>query len=574
MKILNLKIENILSIESADIDFGESGLVLVEGFDFDTGRANGAGKSAIFNALAFGIYDKVPRKITKSEIVRKGCKSGSSTVTINTSSGVYKVKRSRPIAVEFYKDDELIDITQEEFESKIGLSYSQFLTTMYNAQDSSERFISLNDRAKKDFLLKIMNLGSFNLYKKNITEKLKTLSQKKEILETRLEGFKSNIGIYKSQLVDVASIDSEIESLNLKINDLNDTLPALAAVSKPDTSKYDPIEAQIRDKYNAIQSARVMKSNKSTELNRLINLKHSKPDTECPVCSSDLNIINGKAHKVDNNNAADDQINILSKEIKSLEDQISKSEELDALRLKVNERKNEDEREYNSAQLSIVQTNNNINNIKQNILALEFNKNKNQEIKLKMKEILDNVKPLTDEIKTTTEEIELLETVGMFFDPSGAPAYIMDSIVDAFNDSVTDHINNIWPNASYSLQTYKENKDKSITSKFSETLMINGKPTSIGSLSGGELRALSLAIDFAIVDVLNGKFSINLNPIILDEPFNGLDTAGKEMVIELLEKISIDKEIWVVDHASEAQSLFNRTVKVEKKAGISRIKLQ
>ena len=101
--------------------------------------------------------------------------------------------------------------------------------------------------------------------------------------------------------------------------------------------------------------------------------------------------------------------------------------------------------------------------------------------------------------------------------------------------------------------------------------MINGKSTSIGSLSGGELRALSLATDFAIVDVLSSKFSLDLNPIILDEPFNGLDSAGKEMVIELLETISNEKEIWVVDHASEAKSLFNRTIRVEKRNGISKI---
>jgi len=165
----------------------------------------------------------------------------------------------------------------------------------------------------------------------------------------------------------------------------------------------------------------------------------------------------------------------------------------------------------------------------------------------------------------------MLETIGLFFDPTGAPAYIMDGIVDSFNDSVTDYINYIWPNASYSLQTFKENKDKTISTKFSESLMINGKDTSIGSLSGGELRALSLAIDFAVVDILKNKFSTDLNPIILDEPFNGLDTAGKEMVIELLEKLAVDKEIWIVDHSSESKSMFDRTVRVEKRNGISSI---
>ena len=74
-----------------------------------------------------------------------------------------------------------------------------------------------------------------------------------------------------------------------------------------------------------------------------------------------------------------------------------------------------------------------------------------------------------------------------------------------------------------------------------------------------------------MINILNSKFSIDLNPIVLDEPFNGLDTMGKEMIIELLEKLAIDKEIWVIDHSSESKAMFDRTVRVEKRNGISNI---
>ena len=153
--------------------------------------------------------------------------------------------------------------------------------------------------------------------------------------------------------------------------------------------------------------------------------------------------------------------------------------------------------------------------------------------------------------------------------PTGAPAYIMDSIVDSFNEIVSDHISLVWPNASYSLQSYKENKSGDVTAKFSETLVINGKQRSIGSLSGGEQRALSLSIDFAIIDILSQQFGIPMNPIIMDEPFEGLDATGREIVIELLNKLSDDRQIWVVDHASEAKSMFSDIVRIEKQNGIS-----
>ena len=154
MKILKLEINNILSIEKATVHFQDSGLVLIEGIDHDTGRCNGAGKSAIFNSLSFALFDKIPRKITKSEILRKNSKSGYSLVDIQMNDGVLSVKRSRPGSVSFYFDNVALDITQEEFEKKIGLNYDQFLLTMYSAQDTTDRFINLNDSNVAKYFIK------------------------------------------------------------------------------------------------------------------------------------------------------------------------------------------------------------------------------------------------------------------------------------------------------------------------------------------------------------------------------------------------------------------------------------
>ena len=119
MRILSLEVSNILSIETASISFQDNGLILVEGYNYDTGRANGAGKTAIFNCLAFALYDKIPRKITASEILRRGSKSGSTTVSVLCGEDVWEVKRSRPKGVQFSKNGTQQDITQEEFELKI-----------------------------------------------------------------------------------------------------------------------------------------------------------------------------------------------------------------------------------------------------------------------------------------------------------------------------------------------------------------------------------------------------------------------------------------------------------------------
>lgn len=568
MKIKNLKIHNILSIEDAEVEFGNSGLVLIEGFDYDTNRANGAGKSAIFNALSFALYDEVPKRITKSEILRRGTTNGYAELSLEVNGRTFKVKRERPVASTYYIDGLQVNMTQEAFVKAIGINYEQFLTTMYNCQDSNNRFVFLNDRGKKEFLLNIMNLGNFNDFKKNVTDKMSKFSAEKTIIDVKIDGLRNSINIYKQQLIDPKTIQTTIDQLQFDVSNYVTEIKKLEKILEPDISKYADIEKNIQTKLLGIQSLRMQCQTKRNELRQLQSMTH---DTECPDCSAHLNIINGKAVKAGDQKAIDDQIKVVSASINELETGILKENEIKQLSEKVKLKKAEDYKEYNTAQNAISEYKNSISYKEREINNLSAQVQQQNTIKQSMKDIIAQVTAFNIRNKEITDEIEVLETIGMFFDPTGAPAYIMDSVVDSFNDSVTDYINYIWPNASYSLQTFKENKDKTISTKFSESLMINGKDISIGSLSGGELRALSLAIDFAMINILNSKFSIDLNPIVLDEPFNGLDTMGKEMIIELLEKLAVDKEIWVIDHSSESKAMFDRTVRIEKRNGVSKV---
>lgn len=570
MKVINLEIHNILSVEHASISFGDEGMVLVEGFDFDTNRANGAGKSAIFNALSYALFDKMPRNISKTEILRHGTKSGFAMATILTDAGEnICIKRSRPTGVEFFKDGVKIDMTQQEFESKMSLVYEQFLCTMYNAQDSKDRFMYLDDRGKKDFMLKIMNLESFDGHKKALSAEISAISQKREVLKAKIEGYKNTIAAYKQQVVNVSDIEESIKALETEIKSLNSKVKELEVIQPPDTSKYAAIEAQVDEKLINFASIRIEANNKRAEV---ASLQQMKAQAHCPDCGIGLKSANGSLVKVSDEAKVKEQISLLVAKIKELEDELLKEAEVKELLKKIRQKKNDDYQEYNVAQIQASSTRSLIQSKTSQITSLRNQVTKNQTIKDKVQEIVADATTSQEEIIKLTGEEDVLKTVASFFDPTGAPAYIMDSVIDSFNDAVADYVSTIWPNATYSLQSFKENKDKSISTKFSESLLIGGNFKSVGSLSGGEFRALSLATDFAMIDVLANKFGVNMSPVILDEPFNGLDVSGKELVIDVLNQISTKRQIWVVDHSSESKALFSRTVMVEKKNGISNIK--
>ncbi len=567
MKINSVKIHNILSIEDASLNFGDSGLVLVEGYDYDTGRANGAGKSTIFNAISFALFDKIPRRITKSEILRNGTKSGYVEVEVQVGSRKFMVIRERPTKVQYLIDGLVVEITQEEFELQIGMNYEQFLITMYTAQDSANKFIDLNDAGKKNFILKIMNLN-FTKYKDETALEILKLEQDQDLIKSKLEQYKSNIEIYKFNMLDSTDIDCKIQNCNQVIDLAKVEIKKLELIKEPDISKYLDAEAKIQNKLIEIKSTRLLCNIKRVELDKL---KNTTPDTFCPECDADLNIVDGQAVKSDDSSRIQEQIQAVTSQINDYEKDTCRESEIIDLFSKIQHKKQVEYREFHEANSAISTYKNSINI--ESVMIKEFNEklDKSNDIKLKVVQIVNDTRTLQTRLKNAEQELVILKLVDNIFDTTGAPAYIMDYIIDSFNDSVTDYINEIWPNASYSLQTYKYNKDKSIKAKFSESLTINGKQRSLGSLSGGEIRALSLALDFSIIEVLGSKYSMSLNPVILDEPFNGLDSAGREMVIDILTKFSANRQVWVIDHASESKALFNDIVRVEKRNGISKI---
>jgi len=589
MKIISAEISNILSIEDMQVTFGDNGLVLVEGYDHDTGRANGAGKSAIFNAISFAIYDKIPRRISKSEILRKGAKEGYCCVAVGINDRVFKVKRSRPTAVEFYIDDLKVDMTQEEFEANIRLNYDQFVLTMYNPQDSYDRFLTLNDSDKKNFLLKIMNLDKFNQAKDLASVKLKELEQVKALIKSKIDTYNSNTEIYKQSIVDPESLKSSITQLNKDIAEYTKEIKKLEQVSEPDLSKYAETESKIQERLTVLASTSNSRADEMKKYNSLYSMLKpfdaKKPDTICPACSAELNIQGKTLAKADDVEALKQQWNLHQDEIRAELEQIknkideydkvlSKKEEIRLFIEKFKLKKQEEYKDYREAQSSIAEYKNSINLKKLEISNLESQLEKNNDTHDKILDIANKISELNLKMEELDVEISIFGAVEHIFDSTGAPAYIIDCIVDSINEVISTHIVDVWPNASYSIKTFKENKDKTIKAKISETFTIDGSERSIGSLSGGEFRALSLMIDFAIIQVLNSQYGINVSPVILDEPFDGLDMLGRELVIDILSKLSQDRQIWVIDHASESKSLFNQVVKVEKRNSVSSLHSQ
>jgi DNA repair exonuclease SbcCD ATPase subunit len=576
MIIKSVRIQNILSIEDAFIEFDENGLMLVEGWNYDVGRANGAGKTAIFNAISFALFDKLPRKVTATEIVRRGHKSGFVEVHLSARGSSYEVKRSRPKGVGFKKGGLSVEITQTEWESILGLNYSQFILSMYAAQGGSVRFLSINDSEKKQFLLQLLNLEEFSSCRLVADNKVKALESQLVAAQSKMDNLESKIDAYQESLIDENVYHYHINECNKAILEMTALLVDAQQVPRPDLSKYAKLEEDANAKRIEFAKARTRRDTLAETFKKLSRAISDSPEdmASCPTCGNVIDTTHIKAAREKELGRLTAERAEAKRAIDDCDVVLAGEDGVERVSRQIRERKANESVDYESARSRSNDLNTKIALRQRELKELSSKLQSNAELWVKIKDLaVDREK--TQLLKTVLlREVELYKTIVSLYSPTGAQAYILDHVIDSFNERVGEYVGFLWSNMTYQLKSYKETVKGDVTAKFSEHLMMDGRPVSIGSLSGGEFRALSLCVDFALVDVMERQFGISMSPIILDEPFDGLDNAGREFIIELLAKFSADRQVVVVDHASEVKSMFSKVINVEKKNGISTVSLQ
>ena len=577
MKLISCDIENFLSIEKAHVDFDDNGLLLIEGWNYDVDRANGAGKTAILNALSFGLYDKLPRKITATEIVRRGAKRGSVSIRLDVGGEIYGVHRSRPKGVTFTHEvgntTEVLSITQEEWEAKLRLSYNQFIVAMYCSQansNSSPRFLLLNDSDKKQFLLQLLSLDEFNLCKKQCDDIIALLQFKFDGFRQKMTELQVKIDAYSESMIDETACKLSIsQQENIKqsfVKALNDAQNIL----KPDLAKYNKLEEDILTKRSEFIQLRTKREMLFTQWEKLgKKLKPFSGASSCPTCGSAIDNSHAEQmHNTEIENVKQERLS-LKQQMDTIDTALLSENQINDLYSKLKERKRKESAEYERASIAQVELNSRVNSIDAEIL--ELNKKLNDNVKLveKIDALRHQQESHNSGLLRTAEEIELQRTVAAIYSPTGAQAYILDSAVALFNEQMAKYVEMLWPNLTYELQSYKENVKGEVTAKFSESIVMDGKPISLGSLSGGELKALSICADMALLGILEQQFGIHMSPVIFDEAFDGLDASGKEFALELIRGLSLDRQVVVIDHASEMRASFDKILRVEKRNGVS-----
>ena len=224
--------------------------------------------------------------------------------------------------------------------------------------------------------------------------------------------------------------------------------------------------------------------------------------------------------------------------------------------------------------------------VHQTMLELNKKKNEFESHDESLKRYTENTNKISKLIETKSKEIDeksdkLDKTIYKIAVAEEAKRLIKSYTLQTFQDTLdtigetaSNTLSGI-PNMSTSsiyFEGCKETKSGKIKDEVSAILTMDGEDKiPIKSLSGGERTAIDLAVDLAVIDVIESKAGKGANFYVIDEPFDGLDSICKENCLEILRQIDTNKKIIMVDHSSELKEMVSDIITVVKSGENSHI---
>lgn len=152
-----------------------------------------------------------------------------------------------------------------------------------------------------------------------------------------------------------------------------------------------------------------------------------------------------------------------------------------------------------------------------------------------------------------------------------------DDALDEIGDTATRIIRGIpnMANATIQLQGVRETKEGKVKEEVNAVINVDGEVgVPFKSLSGGERSSVDLAIDLAVIELLENKSNKGIDVFILDEPFTGLDTVSIEMALDVLKNSNLSKRLVIVDHNPEVKQMVQSRLVVVREGTTSRVMQQ
>jgi DNA repair exonuclease SbcCD ATPase subunit len=556
-----------------ELDFTETSLLQICG-------SNGTGKSSIPIILEESLFGKNSKGIKKADIPNRAISGAAvdSEVYFCADGVQYVVKLHRKGAstkLVLLQDGEDISShtatgTYKQISNILGLDYKLYSQLTYQSSTSSLQFLKATDTERKKFLISLFSLDEYIKLHELFKETHKDLNSETAYIAGKASSSTTWLSKHEDfdydeetlevelpletegvdELVEVKASISNIKSINVGINKNNEYKKSLLAVDK-DSLVYEqatPVPGAISDVEGDIKVLRADTARYNKEVSAL---EDKGTDKACMTCGTIIEKAEDVAVIVENRRVlADDskyktdalleQLKELKAESVAYKKHVSAVEEFEKLTNYIDSSIPEEiivdtelvaQVTYLAKQIKEAQTRfeavrkrnseANTRNAKKSIIEEEF------------KEHTEILKNLSTELAGLQKKVAILQNLKDAFSTTGLITYKLEFVVKALEEEINNYLIEL---SSGRFQiVFILVKDK-----LNIEVVDNGVNISISALSTGELARVNTSTVLAIRKLMSNISKTKLNLLFLDEIMGVLDEEGKDTLIALLMRESLN----------------------------------
>jgi DNA repair exonuclease SbcCD ATPase subunit len=303
--------ENFFSHKNSEIDFSKfNSALLIGNTEGDYNKSNGSGKSAIFEAILWCLFNK-SRAAMMDDIIRWGERTCSVTLEFSHNDAKYMVIRDRnrmnsTSTVEFFikgADGEWQNIscstsggTNEKIELTIKLDHKTFINSVYFRQNDISEFAESEPSKKKEILKSIVDISRWDDYEKVSRKRVRDIGVECKVLRGTVAEYEVTVERLEETRAEVNSSKRTSKALGAKLKSASEEIESLnkkyLLIKKSlDTDTYDKVIEDISSLKNQKKDLEEKSLSVQTLLKRYKGDRSDINKKLAPLISS----INGKA---------------------------------------------------------------------------------------------------------------------------------------------------------------------------------------------------------------------------------------------------------------------------------------
>jgi DNA repair exonuclease SbcCD ATPase subunit len=507
MKIDKLKIKNFYCFVKTELNFSQyQGLTLIKGVNKDNFGSNGSGKSALLEAVFFGLTGKTVRKSTEVALINNKTKKGC-VVEIQLDNGVTIRRSKKPTKLELFingenKTKEHASATQAYIDEVLNINYKILLSSMFFGQTNTLNFLDADANDKRLILRNFLNLEEIFTLRDRIKTFKSDFWSESKVQDSLVEEFEKSKQTLEEDLSKIDSKSADYlqgyeDYLDISLEDLLGREKLIENVS----SKKISLERSI-----------------DNALDGLNNLLNEMDDNSCRHCGQSF----PEGHWDQNKSLVTKK----NEEIRVLED------ELDSIVCP-------EPHPISSSEYS-------------SVLELKDLISKEKIYEDQIKDHISKISNARNKKIESNKNYEIMRFWEKAFSEQGIIKYIIRNVLSYFNDRINYYLSFL-TNQGYYLEFDEE---------LSEKILVSDQLVHYISLSGGEKRKINLSVLLALRDLLAFTDKNQLDIIFFDEVAENLDEEGIQGLHHLLNEIKKTKNVFVITHNKHLKTLLDSAPRI------------